>query len=550
MNPTARRKSTSTVGITGRKDATRMKIERMEKEREERRKTMMQRKEARKQEQIKNIEAGNPGDVDFIGLVDEWRREQATKMGGPNEKSLYSPTGSNICIAIRKRPMSEKEREKFDHDSVSCFQNTVWIHSAKLKVDGITKYLTHNSFQLDHAFGKDSTTEQIYLATTLPLVDHVVNNKGRATVFCYGQTGSGKTYTMNGIQHILAYDLYGQLAESDEVEITVAFFELYAGNVLDLLHGRHRCKLLEDGRGEINITGLREVSAPTPENFLQVIEEGHRHRTTQKTEANDASSRSHAICQVFLRDYNGNLKGKLGLVDLAGSERGSDTKQHNTQRRSESADINTSLLALKECIRALGQKSTHVPFRGSKLTLILKDCFSPDSKTTMVATVSPGASAADHSLNTLRYADRIKEQRITSSNKREKSGRESVNVTSPSRERLNRIAAAAGQGVDVVQSNYTEEILGEGNGDIIDERAIASGDDSGQENHEYLAGEDYQKEKENELRRTVQAVFELEEALLNQHMSNIQANAEMLTQEGKLLQAVQAASLSEDDMDR
>lgn len=87
-----------------------------------------------------------------------------------------------------------------------------------------------------------------------------------------------KTYTMNRIQHILAYDLYGELAESDdEVEITVAFFELYAGNVLDLLHGRHRCKLLEDGKGEINITGLREVPAPTPEAFLQVIEEGHRY---------------------------------------------------------------------------------------------------------------------------------------------------------------------------------------------------------------------------------------------------------------------------------
>lgn len=139
----------------------------MEKERQERRKTMMQRKEARKQEQIKNIEAGNPGDVDFIGLVDEWRREQARKMGGENEKSLFSSAGSNICIAVRKRPMSEKEREKLDHDSVSCFQNKVWIHSAKLKVDGITKYLTHNSFQLDHAFGEDSTTEQIYLATTL-----------------------------------------------------------------------------------------------------------------------------------------------------------------------------------------------------------------------------------------------------------------------------------------------------------------------------------------------------------------------------------------------
>jgi kinesin family protein 2/24 len=154
-------------------------------------------------------------------------------------------------------------------------------------------------------------------------------------------------------------------------------------------------------------------------------------RTTHTTEANDTSSRSHAICQIFFRDvHTGKLKGKLSLVDLAGSERGTDTKSHNTQRRAESADINTSLLSLKECIRALGQQNnqrgssnsnkqhapqqtTHVPYRGSKLTLILKDCFtSPHATTTMIATVSPGASAADHSLNTLRYADRIKEQRV------------------------------------------------------------------------------------------------------------------------------------------
>ena len=175
--------------------------------------------------------------------------------------------------------MSEKERQKLDHDSVSCFQNKVWIHSAKLKVDGITKYLTHSSFQFDYAFDEASTTEQIYVSTTLPLVDHVVTTKGRATVFCYGQTGSGKTFTMNGIQQILAHDLYGQLADEndDELEITVAFFELYGGYVQDLLHNRKRCKLLEDGKGEVNITGLCEVPAPTPEDFLQVIEEGNRY---------------------------------------------------------------------------------------------------------------------------------------------------------------------------------------------------------------------------------------------------------------------------------
>ena len=164
----------------------------------------------------------------------------------------------------------------------------------------------------------------------------------------------------------------------------------------------------------MNITGLQEVCAATADEFLQVIEKGHSQRTTRSTEANDSSSRSHAICQVFLRDTNaGKLKGKLTLVDLAGSERGVDTKSHDSKRRSESAEINTSLLSLKECIRALGQKGAHVPYRGSKLTLILKDCFSPDSKTTMIAMVSPGASSTDHSLNTLRYADRIKEQRVS-----------------------------------------------------------------------------------------------------------------------------------------
>jgi hypothetical protein len=149
-----------------------------------------------------------------------------------------------------------------------------------------------------------------------------------------------------------------------------------------------------------------------------LLEEGHQGRTTHQTEANDTSSRSHAICQILLRDrVTDKLQGKLSLVDLAGSERGSDTRSHNAQRRSESSDINTSLLSLKECIRALDRnnesgKTVHVPYRGSKLTLLLKDCFtSPKAMTTMVATVSPGAASADHSLNTLRYADRIKEKR-------------------------------------------------------------------------------------------------------------------------------------------
>ena len=142
-------------------------------------------------------------------------------------------------------------------------------------------------------------------------------------------------------------------------------------------------------------------------------------RTTFATEANDTSSRSHALYQILLKDKSSNkLRGKLSLVDLAGSERGSDTKSHNRQRRTESSEINKSFLALKECIRALdssgGGNNIHIPYRGSKLTQILKDCFTHHlARTNMIATVSPGSSSTDHTINTLRYANRIKEKKVS-----------------------------------------------------------------------------------------------------------------------------------------
>lgn len=315
-------------------------------------------------------------------------------------------------------------------------------------------------------------------------------------------------------------------------------------------------------------------------------------RTTHTTEANDTSSRSHAICQIFLRQ-NGKLKGKLSLVDLAGSERGSDTKSHNSQRRAESADINTSLLSLKECIRALGQKSAHVPYRGSKLTLILKDCFSPNSKTTMIATVSPGASSTDHSLNTLRYADRIKEQRTTTQRKSPDGDTRSSRSQGPGRERLQLIANANARAeehrqepthdmlsLELTTSNPTGLPLKtphyiadyDSDDDLLiaesshGERVEQAEEDDDDDDDEYVPSEEdedddfsasqYSAEEnvqpavddEDEMRLIVQALFELEEALLNQHMRNIQEHAEMLTEEGKLLQKVQGG-VSEEELD-
>ncbi len=145
----------------------------------------------------------------------------------------------------------------------------------------------------------------------------------------------------------------------------------------------------------------------------KVIEFGHKARTTHRTAANDTSSRSHAICQIFVT-RNNQFCGKLILCDLAGSERAADTQSNSRQRRVEGAEINKSLLALKECIRAMNAKLIHIPFRASKLTLALRDSFLTQnvnsSKIVMIACVCPGSKSSDHTINTLRYADRLKEK--------------------------------------------------------------------------------------------------------------------------------------------
>ena len=111
------------------------------------------------------------------------------------------------------------------------------------------------------------------------------------------------------------------------------------------------------------------------------------------------------------RRENNETHARMSFIDLAGSERGADTVDNNKQTRTEGAEINKSLLALKECIRALDLDKKHLPFRGSQLTKVLRDSFTGNSRTTMIANVSPANSCTEHSLNTLRYADRVKEMK-------------------------------------------------------------------------------------------------------------------------------------------
>jgi len=540
-------------------------------------------------EEQRNIIAGNPGDVDFIGLVRQWREDRlgvarphchnddndvvgnATKSGTSNKSGGKN---DNICVCIRKRPLNLKERTKKEHDAVTVLHPTTTVHSAKLRVDGIHKYLDHNSFRFDHSFDEDSTTEEVYWFTAQPLVRYVCGGKKGgvccATVFAYGQTGSGKTFTMNGIQKMVAEDIFSILVDNvlleeedesgnggcscDNTTISIAIFEIYGGRIQDLLHQRKRLKVLEDGKGEVVISGLKEFEASTPEEFLALVEAGQNNRTTHATEMNDESSRSHSICQVLFRDSETKkLKAKLSLVDLAGSERGSDTKSHNRQRRTESSDINTSLLALKECIRAIdGDDSRHVPYRQSKLTLILKDSFTSNyARTAMIATLAPGSLSTDHTVNTLRYADRIKEKKIGDSftvferrspvrQQQQQSSRSPVRKVVVTEEKEDMKDQQCEEIID--DENLNNNILFEDE----DENEI---EEESQELTKKCDVADNTKEEQGptEFDQLVQQLFDEEEQLLSLHMQSIQQNAEYITEENKLLESVQSESVDVDD---
>ena len=218
---------------------------------------------------------------------------------------------------------------------------------------------------------------------------------------------------VSGLYLLAASDLVTQLSQMPQYKLRISFYEIYCGKLFDLLNHRELLHCREDGKQQVNIVGLTECQVESVNEIMQAIEVGLQQRTSGVTGANDDSSRSHAVLQMQLRDVQqgGKRFAMMSFIDLAGSERGADTVENNKQTRLDGAEINKSLLALKECIRALDLDRKHTPFRGSKLTQVLKDSFTGNSKTTMIANVTPVSSSCEHTLNTLRYADRVKELR-------------------------------------------------------------------------------------------------------------------------------------------
>ncbi|CAD7672068.1 unnamed protein product [Nyctereutes procyonoides] len=306
-----------------------------------------------------------------------------------------------ICVCVRKRPLNKQELAKKEIDVISIPSKCLpLVHEPKLKAD--LKYLENQAFCFDFAFDETASNEVVYRFTARPLVQTIFEG-GKATCFAYGQTGSGKTHTMGG-------DLSGKAQNASK-----GIYAMASQDLFDLLNKKAKLRVLEDGKQQVQVVGLQEHLVNCANDVIKMIDlgregqDGGRAGTSGQTFANSNSSRSHACFQILLR-AKGRVHGKFSLVDLAGNERGADTSSADRQTRMEGAEINKSLLALKECIRVLGQNKAHTPFRESKLTQVLRDSFiGENSRTCMITMISPGISSCEYTLNTLRYADRVKE---------------------------------------------------------------------------------------------------------------------------------------------
>ncbi|CAN1281023.1 Kinesin-like protein KIN-13A [Linum perenne] len=322
---------------------------------------------------------------------------------------------AKIKVVVRKRPLNKKELAKKEDDVVYVSDNSLTVHEPKLKVD-LTAYVEKHEFCFDAVLDEDVNNDKVYRDTVEPIIPTIFQ-KTKATCFAYGQTGSGKTYTMQPLPLRAAQDmvrlLHQPVYRTQKFKLWLSYFEIYGGKLFDLLSERKKLCMREDGRQQVCIVGLQEFEVLDVQIVKDYIEKGNAARSTGSTGANEESSRSHAILQLVIKKHkevneakHGKLVGKISFIDLAGSERGADTTDNDRQTRIEGAEINKSLLALKECIRALDNEQIHIPFRGSKLTEVLRDSFVGNSRTVMISCISPNAGSCEHTLNTLRYADR------------------------------------------------------------------------------------------------------------------------------------------------
>lgn len=334
----------------------------------------------------------------------------------------------SVKVIVRCRPLNEKEREM---KTRLVIETDCSLHQCTIKKPGDDSKFA-KIFTFDGVYGISSSAEKIYSEIVRPIVNGVIEGYN-GTVFAYGQTSCGKTFTMEGIQtpsaqkgiiprcceHILNSTRQRSLENQAKYLLRVSYLEIYNEEIRDLLvrDSRYKPEIKEHPDKGIYVKGLSNITVDSYTDMQEILETGGKNRSVGATLLNADSSRSHSIFTVDLeaciRSGPGGKEvyrtGKLNLVDLAGSERQSKSGCVG-ERFKESTKINLSLSVLGNVISALVDgKSKHVPYRDSKLTRLLQDSLGGNSKTLMVACISPGENNYGETLSTLRYAKRAKD---------------------------------------------------------------------------------------------------------------------------------------------
>ncbi|XP_075286099.1 kinesin heavy chain [Opisthocomus hoazin] len=325
---------------------------------------------------------------------------------------MADPAECSIKVMCRFRPLNEAEILRGDK-FIPKFkgEETVVIGQGK-------------PYVFDRVLPPNTTQEQVYNACAKQIVKDVLEGYN-GTIFAYGQTSSGKTHTMEGKLHDpqlmgiiprIAHDIFDHIYSMDEnleFHIKVSYFEIYLDKIRDLLDvSKTNLAVHEDKNRVPYVKGCTERFVSSPEEVLDVIDEGKANRHVAVTNMNEHSSRSHSIFLINIKQENveteKKLSGKLYLVDLAGSEKVSKTGAEGAVL-DEAKNINKSLSALGNVISALAEGTkTHVPYRDSKMTRILQDSLGGNCRTTIVICCSPSVFNEAETKSTLMFGQRAK----------------------------------------------------------------------------------------------------------------------------------------------
>eukprot|EP01048_Picozoa_sp_COSAG05_P018685 COSAG05_NODE_2778_length_2648_cov_85.555904_1_plen_357_part_00 len=312
----------------------------------------------------------------FVGAIEKYRAAQPPDIGIRSTCSR-DDASEGIHVCVRKRPLFEGEAAKGDYDATTVISGSqIVVHDGRMKPDMRTMFMRHQTYSFDRVFDAATTSETVYAGTAGPLVRRAVAG-GVATVFMFGQTGSGKTFTMSAIHEQAAHELFHNInaqMESGDEEITVGltYVELAGSVCRDMLNGGAEVLLQANREGDYEMSSVVEETACDAEELLALIDAASAKRATCATGVHDQSSRTHAVCRILIR---GGAGGMFTMVDLAGTERQKDSMWHDEKLQKETAEINSSLMALKECVRQRNSGAKYINFRASLLTKMLRSCF-------------------------------------------------------------------------------------------------------------------------------------------------------------------------------